>query len=40
MGTGTRINQTEIEQNGSENEGRIRETVRDWRLKLNFERNP
>ena len=23
MGTGTRINQTEIEQNGSENEGRI-----------------
>ena len=29
MGTGTRINQTEIEQNGSENEGRIRETVRD-----------
>ena len=30
MGTGTRINLSEIEQNGSENEGRIREIVREF----------
>ena len=39
MGTGTRIYLSKIKQNGSENEGRIREIISEWRLKLNFERN-
>ena len=40
MGTGTRIYLSEIEQNRSENEWRIREIVRKMEVETEFERNP